>query len=278
MKTYLKLGLVGLALAASTAHADVALPSTGNGELTLFVRNDTTGEVYARGLQINIESVLSMATVNGAFTGDTATGAVQQINYSLSTIGPDANLSGFLNNTDSFSWTIMAGDNTSGTNDQRRYLTTTLVSYGTAAEGKTPSAVTNGNLGTNWNNLNTMLNTLNGVLAGSTVGDGTSTATNGQWRQTGAVPGSQMGNWSGQGPNTVVGLGTAAHLYVLTTVTGGTGARARVYEGFDVVLNLDGSLSAVAPPSVPLPPAVWMLMSGLVTLAGVGRRKNGTAA
>ena len=117
MKTYVKLGLIGLALAASTAHADVALPGTGNGELTLFVRNDTTGAVYARGLQINLDAVLSQSTINGPFTGDTATGAVQSINYALSTIGPDTNLQGFLNGSDSFTWTIMAGD-TVGTGAQ----------------------------------------------------------------------------------------------------------------------------------------------------------------
>ena len=147
MKTIAKLGLVGLALAASSAHADVFLPSTGNGELTLFVRNDVTGEVYARGLQIRLDSVLTQAQIDAGYTGDTSLGIVQQINYSLGSIGPDANLAAFLGAAGTFTWTIMAGDN-SGLNtaspNARRYLTTTTTTW----DESNPNAVTNANLGT----------------------------------------------------------------------------------------------------------------------------------
>jgi hypothetical protein len=278
MKTFVKLGLVGLALAASTAHADVFLPSTGNGELTLFVRNDVTGAVYARGLQIRIDGVLTQAQIDAGYTGDTSLGIVQNISYSLGTIGPDANLATFLGQAGTFTWTIMAGDNSGSNNagpDARRYLTTTTTTW----DESNPNAVTNSNLGTTWNNLQAMLVTLNGVIDGTDVGgegNGHSTGVNGQWRQTGAVPGSIMGNWAGAGPDTATSLGTAAHLYVLTTAGGGNSGLARTYQGFDVILNGDGSLASVVP-AVPLPAAAWMLMSGLVTLAGVGRRKIAAA-
>jgi hypothetical protein len=68
------------------------------------------------------------SAINAPYTGDTTLGDVQQIGYSLNTIGPDSNLAGFLNTSDSFSWTIMAGDSVGGnsaTPDARRYLTTT---------------------------------------------------------------------------------------------------------------------------------------------------------
>jgi hypothetical protein len=277
MKTFAKLGLVGLALAASSAHADVFLPSTGDGELTLFVRNDVTGEVYARGLQVRIDSVLSQAQIDAGYTGDAELGLVQQIGYALGSVGPDANLSGFLATAGTFTWTIMAGDNSglnSATPNARRYLTTTTTTW----DDTNPNIVTNGNLASTWNQLQQTLVTLNGVLGGA-EGSGDSTAANGQWRQVGMTPGAIMGNWAGAGPNTATDLGTAAHLYVLTSGGGATSTLVRTYQGLDVILNADGTLSAVvvAPP-VPLPAAAWMLLSGLVTLAGVGRRKIAAVA
>lgn len=272
MKTIAKLGLVGLALAASSAHADVFLPNSGNGELTLFVKNDTTGAVYARGLQIRLDDILTQADIDAGYTGDTSLGLVQSISYSLSTIGPDANLAGFLNGTDSFSWTIMAGDS-SGTNfatpDARRYLTTTQVTFGE----ENPSGVTNNNL-VSFAQLQTVQNLVNENIAGTTQGDGSSTAVNGQWRQTGAIPGNISGDWFGAGPDTVNQLGSAAHLYLFTTAGGGNSGLARTYQALDVRLNADGTLEAVGVAPVPLPPAAWMLISGLLTLAGVGRRKQ----
>ena len=275
MKTIAKLGLIGLALAASSAHADVFLPGTGNGELTLFVRNDVTGAVYARGLQTRINDVLTQAQIDAGYTGDTALGTVQNINFALGTVGPDANLTAFLATAGTFSWTIMAGDNSGSNNagpDARRYLTTTTTTW----DESNPNGVTNSNLGTTWNNLQQTLVTLNGVIDGADVGgegNGHSTASNGQWRQTGAVPGEIMGNWAGAGPDTATALGTAAHLYVLTTAGGGNAGLARTYQGIDVTLGTNGTLSASVS-AVPLPAAAWMLMSGLLTLAGVGRRKN----
>lgn len=279
MKTIFKLGLVGLALAAATAHADVAPPSSGNGELTLFVRNDTTGFVYARGLVLTLNDLLTQTQIDGVFEGDTLTGLTHQLGYALPTFAADANLTGFLSNTEhSYSWTIMAGDSSGSNNaspDARRYLTTTPLLYGDPELDPTATIniVTNNNLVT-FSSLNTLIGQVNSAIPGETIGDGGSTAVNGQWRQTGAQPGFAAGNWFGAGPSNVNQLGESAHLYILTTAGGGNGGTVRTYQAFDVVLNSDGTLSAIVPPAVPLPPAVWMLVSGLLTLAGVARRKR----
>src|ERR1041385_7971672 len=127
MKTFVKLGLIGLTLAAPAAYADVALPGTGNGELTLFVRNETTGAVYARGLQVRLDDILTQAHIDAGFAGDVSTGLAEQLNYALPTIGPDANLSSFLGagSAAGFTWTIMAGDSVGSNNsspDASRHL------------------------------------------------------------------------------------------------------------------------------------------------------------
>ncbi len=279
MKTIAKLGLAGLAIAASAAHADVFLPSTGNGELTLFVKNDVTGAVYARGLQIRMDDVLSQSAIDAGYTGDTSLGDVQTISYAINTIGPDANLTSFLQTAGTFSWTIMGGDSSGSNNaspDARRYLTTvSAITYGE----DNPNTVTNNNLVT-FSQLDSMLKAVNDNIDGTTgtAGDGHSTQLGGQWRQAASATGQFAQFWYGAGPDTKNDLGTAAQLYVLTTNGGGNTGTVRTYQGVDVILNTDGSLAAVGAPSeVPLPAAAWMLVSGVLTFAGVGRRRNAAA-
>jgi hypothetical protein len=247
------------AMGAMTASADVINTSTGNGELTLFVRNDVTGAVYARGLQIQLDNVLTEAAIQGSpYTA----GAANQRSYLLPTIGPDANLSSFLSQAGTFSWTVMGGDNTGLINvvGGKRYVTTTQ------ADLTNGTTVTAGNLSSSYNSLLTMINQLNDFLPDTS---GSSIVSEGQWRQTGATPGSEAGTWYGVGPSNVNAIGeiNAANFYMLAA-PGGGGA-ARVYQFADVILTADGTLT-----SVPLPAAFWLLGTGLAGLAGVSRRRK----
>jgi len=249
------------ALGAMTASADVINTDTGNGELTLFVRNDVTGAVYARGLQIQLDDILTEGAIQ---SGEHTAGQANQRSYVLPTIGPDANLSSFLSQAGSFTWTIMGGDNTGLVNviGGKRYVTTTQ------ADLTNGTTVTAGNLSSSFNSLFTMINQLNDRLpdtAGSSITD------LGQWRQTGATPGSGAGNWYGVGPNNVNDLGSAANFYMLAAPGGG--GTARIYQFANVTLGLDGTLGGVASP-VPLPAAFWLLGTGLAGLAGVSRRRK----
>ena len=246
-------------MGAMTASADVINTSTGNGELTLFVRNDVTGAVYARGLQIQLDNILTEGAIQ---SGPYVAGTANQRSYVLPTVTADANLTSFLGQAGTFSWTIMGGDNTGLINvvGGKRYVTTTQ------ADLSNGTTVTAGNLSSSYNSLLTMINQLNDFLPDTA---GSSIVSEGQWRQTGATPGSEAGTWYGVGPSNVNGIGTAANLY-LFAAPGGGGA-ARVYQFADVTLSADGTLFA-AP--VPLPAAFWLLGTGLAGLAGVSRRRK----
>jgi hypothetical protein len=269
MKLISKLALVGAALASAGAYADVELPSTGNGGLVLLVRNTTTNQVYARDLGILIDSVLPAATAGGAYTGP-----INSMGYALPGFAADANLGTFLAASGSKVWTIMGGDstgsvgNSSVATDARRFLITTNSSIS--------GVVSNTELNSSYGNLNAMLGLVNDSLPDSA---GSSTLTGGQWGDPGATPGSSAPNGFGAGPLNETVLGTAAHLYVVSTQNGTNTTQARVWSGLDVRLNLDGSLETLggAPPAVPVPAAVWLLGSGLAGLVGIGRRRNNKA-
>src|SRR5689334_10621816 len=96
MKISLKHALLvgALAVAATPAFADIALPNTNNGELTLIVWDQTTNTSYVRGLQINLDNIATQAAVaaDAAFVqGSALFRNIPSIN-----LGPDANLSAFL--------------------------------------------------------------------------------------------------------------------------------------------------------------------------------------
>jgi hypothetical protein len=278
MRSLVKIAVAGAMLASGTAaYADVALPSTGNGELVLFVRDlSNEARVYARGLGVTMDQLLTAGQITGDPTkppnndpalnfADTDT-----LTYTLpAPIGPDANLSSFLSAPGNYVWTIMGGDNqgNQGTEGMRRYATTAQVDFETTASGITNGVIGQGSYG----NLDGMLGALNGVLAGAN-----STAVDGQWGQAGTSYTAAQ-NWFGGGPFNENALDTAANFYVLATSGGGALQMARVYKGIDLELSSNGTLSSLAGPGgpeVPLPAAVWLLGSAMVGFAGISRRNR----
>jgi hypothetical protein len=187
----------------------------------------------------------------------------------LPSVGPDANLSAFLNGTDTFQWTIMAGGFAAPVTDvslgHQRFVTTL------AAETAGVPNITNAQ-GSNLRNVASTMTAVNNSVPGATAGDGGSAVGTNQWWSPTLNP--NPTSWYGiAGLSNVNALDSAANLYMLVTSGGGTNPM-RLYQFNDVTLSANGTLSFAAPAAVPLPAAVWLMGSGLFGLFGIGRRRR----
>jgi len=267
-------GAVALAgsLAAVAAQADVALPSTGNSNWALFVRNLNTNQAYARGLTVTVNTVATESRI----VSSTYAGPGQLIATDpgmFSSIATDANLSTFLASCGgACAWTILAGDTDRvafpdqfDLGKQRYLIANPFDITGSWTQG-------NGDLTNSYSQVNGMFDQLNGNLPGA-VGEDSSTQPNGLYGQ----PNTQGENapilWGAGYVDNLVG--DAAFMYMVTTSGGGAGGQARLYQFGTMTLAADGTLTfAEALPPIPLPAAGWLLLSGLVGVIGIGRRKS----
>jgi hypothetical protein len=264
-----------IALGASAANAASIDPSTGDGSLMFFLTDTKTNQTYT--------DVLTQ-TVNGYFSASQATtpaptaGAVNTItgdtgfSYNLST---DSNLTSFLTaaSSDTLNWGIIggtfAGTGASGRPiGAARFTVTDLlssdvlnVSQGASITGGIPNG-----LATDINLLNTNLaggnSTGQGVFGTTTSSGGTTLNSlyGSQINVAGVAPGSSVTLYGVTGNGTKVGTGFAYSLGNASfNLTGD-------------ILSFTGNGSAV-----PLPAAAWLFGSGLLALAGIGRRRAASA-
>lgn len=277
MKSLWKLSaLVAVAVSGTVAHADVIPTNTATGsELVLFVRNISADNfnptlVYARGLGVTLDTVMTQAQVSGAYDG-----IGTQFSYTLPSIANDPALAAFLGASPAagdFVWTVMAADTLGSGAFQQRYLTTTPVDPLTFP---TPQNIT---LTSVWNQAQGMFQGLNAAIPGTTVGSPTSVSINGQWGQSGTPFENAIDWFAGQLPNENI-LGAAANLYLFSNGSTDGNELARAFSLGQLTLNFDGSLSLTPnTPAVPLPPALFLLGSAFAGLAGVARRKSNAAA
>jgi len=277
MNTAVKLGVAAaLALGYATANASVALPSSGSTDLILFVQDVTTGESYAGDTGISINTVLPSSSLLG-YGGSTSVAASNfpatlPANFS---VGPTANLTAFLGTThtgDDVEWSVQAAQYPSASNvtsntpiGNTKYITTYAGDPGDFS-GLIPA-----NLAAWGNGFNNDMIKLNTNLGSASSVYGASAASAGLWD---VANSSAIVTWYSNGVDTEgVQLGGSVSLYGLTG-NNGTVVPVQLYDLSDnLTLKADGTLTTGTASPVPVPAALWLFGSGVLGLAGVGRRK-----
>ena len=248
--------LVGaLALCAvGTANATIDPMSSGDGELFMSIRDNSTTAPSSYVLDLNVK----MSAFDGNLTQSWAA---------------DSTLSSFLaSGSGNYSWAVMAGDSntavggTATTNAAGAYNYLT-----TAAAGSEALIGTETNLGIyQWNAVDTYLTNVNASLSAA------NSAT-----FTGADAGffsSAYDTWFNNSPMNAAGsMGDSLAFYHASNSGSTTGLVTKnspidvsTYAGtWTLAANGDLSYSAV-----PVPAAVWLLGSALVGMVGVARRRE----
>jgi hypothetical protein len=285
MKKLVLLSAAGALIAGYGSVQAQSLPQSGSSDLWLFVADPGTGTTFAEDTGISINSLLP--------SGSLVSNAV--LNQSISdTINllPTTALATYIatNGASNLEWGIEAA----------QYTTTGSGSISHPNLAGSVKGLTD-NPSSQENNTSNLISSSLQTWVAAFNSDLNNFIVPGATPQAGYVAGGQTYKWSygsvggnvwGAGGTTAnggstncyqqcpdqsgIGLDTSAVLYGLTG-NGNTGQLQSYILG-NLVLTSAGTLETLGSSPVPLPAAVWLFGSGLLGLAGVGRRRAAAAA
>jgi hypothetical protein len=281
MNKLVKVALAGSVLAASTgAYASgTTLPSTDTSNLLFYVTNTATKNTYTEVLTQLIGtgagSYFNSTQANASTTQGSVNTLTGDSNFSLN-LSADTALTSFIGTGGTaYKWGIIAG---AYANPQDTQGNTLVVTTSTGAANATHGVlnVTDTNLG------GAVISDIQSdvVALNAQTFDGTNGTVNGIFGTT-ASAGNELTLYGAATSGTDVALGGSSTLYGLTT-NGLGNTKNIVYSlGSATFSSATDILSFTGNPggsSVPLPAAAWLFGSGLLSLLGISRRRQTSAA
>lgn len=249
------LGVAGLA-ATQSANAAIALTSPGPSELLLAVVDTVSGSTYYKDLGVSAGSGTAVPNI-ASFTS-----TLNDANWTAFTAAAGSN---------PLQYAVVGGASVASPS------AATPNNFVTTTGSFVPTAPTKGNVAT-WKQLDTFVSVpLNGTDTNNAINSTffvNATDVNNvlpTWSSAG------MQTWKGAGPLNLQDVGSNSFFYDVIAGNGFGASTIALIGSFNLSGNTLTYTSGTGGPAVPLPAAVWLLGSGLMGLAGVGRRRQKAA-
>jgi hypothetical protein len=278
MKNLVRLAVAGALVAGYSTVQAQSLPSSDASDLWLFVADTSTQETFAIDTGVSVASLLSTST-SGLTTNPGPNPLV--VSFSPSTVSSAA-LSSFINasGAGTVEWAIEGANYNSsiGTKPQKPGEIVGITDNGTS-QGAVIAGLDNSNLTTWAAGFNGDIGYVAGAYTagGATYAWSTGSAAGAAWGSSKYAPQGSTDLYGVSGAdNSGIKIGSTESIFALTGGSSATFDESYLLGTVSLQAGGPNGWELVLTP-VPLPAAVWLLGSGLLGLAGIARRRVGSA-